>query len=69
MNDQTSFLTLNSSFFIYFLPIRLSHIHSANLFDMDISSKLLIIAMITYATLFCGFIIAGIIFNFFKKRP
>lgn len=35
---------------------------------MDISGKLLIIAMITYVTLFCGFVIAGIILKLFIKH-
>lgn len=32
------------------------------------SGKLLIIAMIAFATLFSGFVITGIVLNFFKKR-
>ena len=35
---------------------------------MDISNKLLVIAMITYAALFVGFIIAGIGFDIFRSR-
>ena len=35
---------------------------------MDISGKLFIIAMITYATLFCGFVITGIVLKMFKSK-
>lgn len=35
---------------------------------MDISGKLFIIAMITYAVLFCGFIITGITLKMFKYK-
>ncbi len=35
---------------------------------MDISNKLLVIAMITYAALFTGFIIAGVSFDIFRSR-